>query len=72
LEHLDDAKGATSAYQAAVSGRGQLGEEAAYGLAEAHRASGRRDLERTQLERFIEDYPKSPLAVAARQRLEEL
>lgn len=72
LEHFDDAKGATSAYRAAASAQGQLGEEAAYGLAEARRAEGRPDLEREQLERFIADYPRSPLTATARQRLEEL
>jgi TolA-binding protein len=72
LEHLDDAEGAASEYRASAARRGQLSEEAAYGLAEAHRASGRLDLEKIQLERFIASYPKSPLVAAARRRLAEL
>lgn len=72
LEHLADAKGAAEEYMAAASGRGQLGEEAAYGLVEAHRAAGKHDLERMELERFIVRYPASPLAATVRRRLEQL
>jgi hypothetical protein len=72
LEHLSDAKGAAEQYRAAASGHGQLGEEAAYGLVEAHRAAGRYDLEKRELRRFIARYPASPLAAAARNRFEQL
>jgi len=72
LEHLSDANGAAEHYRAAASGQGQLGEEAAYGLAEAHRAAGRHDAERQQLHRFLDQYPTSPLAATARLRLREL
>jgi TolA-binding protein len=72
LEHLSDARGAAKHYRAAASGEGQLGEEAAYGLAEAHRAAGRHDAEQKQLRYFLEHYSTSPLATAARQRLQEL
>ena len=72
LEHLSDAKGAAEQYRAAASNEGQLGEEASYGLAEAHRASGRHDLEQRQLRRFLREYSTSPLAPAAHQRLRDL
>jgi TolA-binding protein len=72
LEHLDDAEGAASEYRASAALRGQLSEEAAYGLAEAHGAAGKTDLEKRQLEQFIASYPKSPLAPSARRRLIEI
>jgi hypothetical protein len=72
LEHLSDAKGAAEQYRVLASGRGQLGEEAAYGLVEAHRAAGRHDLERLELQRFLTRYPASPLAATARSRLAQL
>jgi hypothetical protein len=72
LEHLSDPKGAAEQYRAAASGTGALGEEAAYGLIEAHRAAGRFDLEKVELERFLARFPASPLAGTARSRLLEL
>ena len=50
----------------------ELGEEAAYGLAEAHRAAKRHALEKAQLQRFLRQYPTSPMAATARRRLDEL
>ncbi|MBN1611000.1 MAG: hypothetical protein JW940_30495 [Polyangiaceae bacterium] len=72
LQHLSDPKGAAEQYRAAASGTGQLGEEAAFGLVEAHRAAGRYDMEKTELERFLVRFPASPLAATARGRLNEL
>lgn len=71
LEHLSDPAGAARQYRTAGSPQG-LEEETAFGLAEAHRAAGRADRERAQLQYFLKTYPRSPLAPAARQRLGEL
>jgi len=52
--------------------RGVLAQEAAYGRVRALRRLGRRAEERTALERFLEDYPGSVEAAAARVRLEAM
>jgi outer membrane protein assembly factor BamD (BamD/ComL family) len=72
LEHLSDAEGAAEQYRAAAADQAELGEEAAYGLAEAHRAANRADLERRQLQHFLRQYPTSPWAARAQRRLHEL
>jgi tetratricopeptide (TPR) repeat protein len=74
LEHLGDARGALTAYRAALaqSPDGPLGEEIRFGIAEALRRRGDARQERDALERFLAAYPDSPLATRARQRLAAL
>lgn len=74
LEHLRDARGALSLYQAALSARpsGTLAEEARYGVAEAHRRLGNRAAEARALQTFLAKHPDSPLVNRARDRLATL
>jgi TolA-binding protein len=56
----------------AASQKGPLGQEAAYGVARAHRALGDTTAERAALEAFLRDYGASPKARNAAERLAEL
>ena len=72
LEHLGDARGALARYRAAQEQlpRGALAEEILWGIVEAERALGDRAREHAALERFLQEFPSSPLADQARARLE--
>jgi tetratricopeptide (TPR) repeat protein len=72
LEHLGDARGALARYRAAQEQlpRGALAEEILWGIVEAERALGDRDREHAALERFLHEFPGSPLADQARSRLD--
>jgi tetratricopeptide (TPR) repeat protein len=72
LEHFDRPQKAARLFRAAGKAGGPVAEEARYGLAEAYRATGDARAERAALERFLADYPGSPLADRARTRLTEL
>ena len=73
-EHLRDPRGALRLYGAAEATRpaGALHEEAIYGIAECHRALRQSALEAEALRRFLREYPRSPLAPTARDRLQQL
>jgi TolA-binding protein len=72
LEHLGDARGALARYRAAQGQlpRGALAEEIQWGIVEAEHALGNRDQERAALERFLREFPNSPLAEQAKARLD--
>lgn len=72
LEHLGDARGALALYRSALrdAPHGPLQEEVLFGIAESLRALGDGPGERAALERFLREHPGSPLAPAARRRLE--
>jgi TolA-binding protein len=72
LEHLGDARGALARYRAAQEQlpHGALAEEILWGIVEAERALGDRAREHAALERFLREFPSSPLAGQARARLE--
>ncbi|WP_426751264.1 tetratricopeptide repeat protein [Myxococcus sp. Y35] len=74
LEHLGDARGALHQFKAALRlhPRGVLDQEAQHGIAEAHRALGNREAERSALEDFLSRHPESPLGPSARARVQEL
>lgn len=74
LEHLGDPAGALAGYRRALKARpsGELGEEARWGIAEAYRAQRMPADEARALRAFLDGYPASALAPAARKRLAEL
>ena len=74
LEHLGDPAGALAGYRRALRARpsGALGEEARWGIAEAHRARGDRTSEAAALRTFLDAHPGSAMAPAAKKRLAEL
>ncbi len=74
LEHLGDPAGALAGYRRALEARpsGGLAEEARWGIAEAYRAQRMPADEARALRRFLDAFPGSALAPAARKRLAEL
>lgn len=72
LEHLQDANGARALYDDAARAGGVLSEEASYGLAQAYRRQGNTLKERSALQAFLNQFPSSPFAKSARERLSEL
>jgi len=72
LEHLGDARGALARYRAAQQQlpRGALAEEIQWGIVEAEHALGDRSGERAALERFVREFPGSPLVDQAKARLD--
>lgn len=74
LQHLGDARGALAAFRRTLQARptGAVAEEARWGVAEAQREIGDRDAEALALREFLDRYPQSALAAAARRRLERL
>jgi tetratricopeptide (TPR) repeat protein len=72
LHQLQDPAGAEALFGKAQQQGGALGEEAAWGIAESHRARGDRAGERRALERFLAAFPSSAMAPRARSRLAEL
>lgn len=74
LEHLDNPGAARELYREYLerTPEGNLGEEAAWGLAKAYRALGDRSAERDALTRFLAEFEDSIRADSARVRLEAL
>lgn len=74
LEHLGDPAGALAGYRRALKARpsGGLAEEARWGIAEAYRAQRMPADEARALRTFLDSFPGSALAPAARKRLAEI
>jgi tetratricopeptide (TPR) repeat protein len=72
LERFGNAASAERLYTQAAESGSELAAEARFGIAETHRARGDAARERAALRSFLEKHPESPLAAAARRRLESL
>lgn len=72
LEHLGDASRAERLYTDAAERGGELAAEARFGIAESHRARHDTESEARALRELLAAHPRSPLARAARRRLEAL
>lgn len=74
LQHLGRPARALAGYQGALAlrPRGDLSEEALFGVAQCQRALGNRDAERRALEQLIAEHPDSSWLDAARRRRAEL
>ena len=72
LEHFNDTAAAERLYSEAAARGTELSAEAAFGIAESHRARGDAERERAALRGFLNAHPQSPLVAAAQGRLREL
>lgn len=72
LERFGNAARAERLYTQAAESGPELAAEARFGIAESHRARGDGVRERDALRSFLSKHPDSPLAAAARRRLESL
>ena len=74
LENLGKPRSALRAFDTylARSGKGALAREASFGRANALRALGKSNEERTALEAFLRDYPNSMLTQRVKTRLDEI
>ena len=72
LEQFGDIAGAERLYRDARTQGGELTTEAQFGLAQVARARGDAAGERRALQDFLGRHPESPLAAAARRRLDTL
>jgi hypothetical protein len=72
LEHFSDGEGAERLYSEAAARGTELSAEAAFGIAESHRARGDAERESAALRGFLRAHPQSPLVAVAERRLREL
>lgn len=72
LERFGNAARAERLYTQAAERGPELAAEARFGIAESHRARGDVPREREALRSLVDKHPESPLAAAARRRLESL